>query len=318
MKRENLPFVSVIIPCRNEEKFISICLESIIANDYLKDKLEVLVMDGMSKDKTREIVSKYTRKYSFVKLLENPRIITPAAMNIGIENSQGEIIIKMDAHSLYQKDYISKCVEHLIESGAANVGGVLKSIASESNIIAKAIALSLSHFFGAGNSYFRTGSKEPREVDTVAFGCFRKSIFDKVGLYNEKMAKIEDFELNWRIRKSGGKIFLFPDIKAQYLPSSENILDFFEHNFTDGIWPTYSLKFGFHSFSLRHFIPLKFVLTLPLTIWPYIPISLFFSLQIAFREKDPRLFFIMPLVFINRHIGYGLGSIYGIIKLFRK
>jgi len=311
---KNAPIVSAVVPCRNEEKFISNCLDSIIANDYSKDRLEILVVDGYSKDKTREIVKNCSEEYPFLKLLDNPKVITPAAMNVGIKNSKGEIIIKMDAHSVYERDYISKCVEYLIESGADNVGGVLKAIPSKNSLIAKAIAISLSHFFGAGGSYFRTGVSEPKEVDTVAFGCYWKKIFDKIGFFDERMAKIEDLELNLRLRKAGGKIMLFPDIKASYYPSSDNLKDFFKHNFTDGIWATYPLKFGF-KVSLRHLIPLIFVLTLPLSIWPYIPFSLFFSAQIAFREKDFRLFFAMPLVFAARHIGYGLGSIWGLIKI---
>ena len=311
---KNIPIVSAVVPCRNEEKFISDCLDSIIANDYSKDKLEILVVDGMSKDKTREIIKGYNQKYPFLKILDNLKVITPAAMNIGIKNSRGEIIIKMDAHSVYEKDYISKCVEHLKESGADNVGGVLKAVPSKNNLVAKAIAISLSHFFGAGSSYFRIGVNEPREVDTVAFGCYWKKIFDKIGLFDERMAKIEDLELNFRLRKAGGKIILFPDIKAFYYSSSDNLKDFFKHNFTDGIWATYPLKFGF-KVSLRHLIPLIFVLTLLLSIWPYIPFSLFFSVQIAFREKDFRLFFVMPLVFAARHIGYGLGSVWGLIKI---
>lgn len=310
---KNLPTVSIIIPCLNEEKFISACLDSVITNDYPKDKFEVLVVDGMSIDKTREIVKKYSQKYPFLKILDNPKIITPAAMNIGIQNTRGEVIIKMDAHSVYEKDYISKCVEHLKESGADNVGGVLKAVPSKNSLTAKAIAISLSHFFGAGGSYFRTGTDKPREVDTVAFGCYWKKIFDKIGLFDERMAKIEDLELNFRLRKAGGKIMLFPDIKAIYYSSSDNLKDFFKHNFTDGIWATYPLKFGF-KVSLRHLIPLIFVLTLLLSIWPYIPLSLFFSVQIAFREKDFRLFFVMPLVFAARHIGYGFGSVWGLIK----
>jgi len=313
----NFPFVSVIVPCRNEGRFISECLGSIINNDYPKEKLEVLVVDGMSEDKTREIVEKYRRQYPFLNLIDNPRKITPSAMNIGIKNSKGEIIIKMDAHCLYEKNYISKCVKHLKESGADNVGGVLKTLPAKDTLVAKAIAISLSHPFGAGSSYFRIGSKKPREVDTVAFGCYKKEVFEKIGLFNEKMAQIEDFELNWRLRKAGGKIILFPDIIAYYYPSSDNFKDFFWHNFTDGIWATYPLKYEF-KVSLRHLIPLIFILTLPLSIWLYIPISLFFSAQIAFHEKDIRLFFAMPLAFGARHIGYGLGSVFGIIKLFVK
>ncbi len=316
MKENNyLPFVSIIVPCRNEERFISKCLESIINNDYPKEEMEVLVVDGMSKDKTREIVKNYSKKYLFLKLLDNSRIITPAAMNIGIEDSRGEIIIKMDAHSFYPKDYISKCVKYLKESGADNVGGILITLPAKDTLIAKVIAISLSHPFGAGSSYFRIGSKNPREVDTVAFGCYKKEVFEKIGLFDEKMAKIEDLELNYRLRRAGGKIMLFPDINAFYYPSSDNLKDFFWHNFTDGFWTTYPLKFGFFSSPWRHLVPLAFVLTLPLNIWFYIPLSLFFSLQIAFRERDFRLFFIMPLAFGVRHFSYGLGSVWGLFKI---
>lgn len=319
-KNNYLPFITVIIPCRNEEKYIGKCLGSIIANDFPKNKLEVLVVDGRSEDRTREIVEKYTKQYSFIKLLENPKKITPVAMNVGIKSSKGEIIIKMDAHSLYKKDYISKCVKHLKESGADNVGGVLKTLPSKDNIVTKAIAICLSHPFGAGTSYFRTGSKEPREVDTVAFGCYWKKIFDKIGLYNEKMAKIEDFELNYRLRKAGGKIMLFPDIKAIYYPSSENLKQFSEHNFTDGIWSTYHLKFSKRLLvSWRHLIPMIFVLFLLLrssiTFTLYLLVSFYFSFKVALKEKDFRYLFIMPVFFASRHIGYGLGSTWGVIKI---
>ena len=318
MNYSNLPFVSVIIPCRNEEKFISVCLNSIIKNDYPKERLEILVVDGMSEDKTREIVEKYTRQYPFVKLLENPKKITPAAMNIGIKNSKGEIIIKMDAHTIYEKDYISKCVKYLKESGADNVGGVLKSIPSDKTLIAKAIAICLSHSFGAGGSYFRIGSKKIREVDTVSFGCYRKETFNQIGTYNENMVQSEDMELNQRLKKSGGRILLFPDIIAYYYPSSKNFKEFFLHNFQDGIWTIYPLKFGIRIFSFRHLLPLFFVLTFPLNFWLYFLVSLFFSFKIAFREKDFRFFFLMPIAFFCRHFGYGFGSLWGLVKIFSK
>ncbi len=312
-------FISIIVPCRNEERFIGICLESILNQDYPKDKLEILVVDGMSKDRTREIVRNFQFPISNfqIRLIDNPRVITPAAMNIGIRAAKGEVIIKMDAHSVYEKDYISNCVRHLEESGADNVGGVLKAVPSKNTLTAKVIAISLSHFFGAAGSHFRTGTDGPREVDTVAFGCYWRKVFDKIGLYDERMTQIEDLEFNYRLRKAGGKIMLFPDIKAIYYPSSDNLSSFFWHNFTDGIWATYPLKYGF-KVSLRHLIPLIFVLTLPLSLWPYILASSFFSLQIAVREKDLRLFFVMPLVFFARHFGYGLGSIAGFLKILWK
>ena len=313
----NPHFVSVIVPCLNEEKHIAECLDSIVANDYPKDKLEILVVDGGSTDKTRGIVKSYGEQFSVIKLLDNPRVITPVAMNVGIRNAKGGIIIKMDAHSLYDKEYISKCVQHLEESGADNVGGVLQSVPAKDTLMAKAIAISLSHIFGAGGSYFRTGAAEPREVDTVAFGCYRKEVFKKIGLFNEKMEKIEDLELNYRLRRAGGKIMLFPDIRASYYPSSETLGSFFKHNFTDGIWATYPIKYGFHV-SLRHLVPLIFVLTLPVSIWLYIPVSLLVSLQIALVQKDLRLAFVMPLAFAARHVGYGIGSFVGLLKLLKK
>src|SRR3989344_6023189 len=147
-------FVSIIVPCRNEEGFISDCVKSILNQDYPREKLEVFIVDGMSTDRTREIVQSHklqTTNYK-LELLDNPKVITPSAMNIGIKNAKGEVIIKMDAHSIYEKDYVSKCVEHLIESGADNVGGVLKAVPSKNTLTAKAIAISLSHFFGAGGS----------------------------------------------------------------------------------------------------------------------------------------------------------------------
>lgn len=307
--------VSIIIPCRDEEKFVSQCLASIIANDYPKDKLEVLVIDGMSEDGTRKIIEEYIRQYPYIKLLENPQKYTPFALNIGIKQAKGEIIMRMDAHAIYEKDYISKCLRYLDEYKADNVGGIWITVPRDNTFIGKAIALVLSHPFGAGNAYYRIGySKEPRWVDTVPFGCYRKEIFKKIGFYNENLVRSQDMEFNLRLKKSGGKILLVPDIVSYYYPKS-NLKDFFLHNFEDGVWVIYPLKFVKTPLQLRHYLPLIFVLTLPLSIWLYILVSLFFSAQIAFREKDIRYFFVMPAVFATRHIGYGLGSVWGLIKL---
>src|SRR3989338_244730 len=309
-------FVSIIVPCFNEERHIAECLDSILANNYPAGKAEILVVDGMSKDRTREIIQRYSipnTQYS-IRLLDNPKVITPAAMNIGIQSAKGDVIIKMDAHCVYAKDYISKCVRHLRESNADNVGGVLKAVPPKNTLMAKAIALSLSHVFGVGGSYFRTGADQPREVDTVAFGCYRREVFEKIGPYDERMEKTEDLELNYRLGKAGGRIMLFPDIRAVYYPSSDTLGSFFRHNFTDGIWATYPLKYGF-KVSLRHLIPLIFVLTLPVSIWLYIPVSLFFSLKIAIVYNNVALFLVLPFVFAARHIGYGLGSLVGLAKI---
>jgi len=300
--------VSIIIPCRNEEKFIGRCLESIANQDYPKENLEILVVDGASEDKTKEIAERFN-----VNVINNPERFTPFGLNLGIKNSRGEIIIRMDAHAVYPKNYISKCVKYLLESGADNVGGIIKTLPSENTLTARAIAKVLSSLFGAGNSYFRIGSKEPRSVDTVFGGCYKKEVFDKIGLFNEKIIRAQDIEFNKRLIKSGGKILLYPDIVAYYYPEA-SFWKFFQHNLVDGFWTIYPLKFKVRFFSLRHLIPLFFVLTLPLSIWPYILVSLFFSLKIAL-EEDLRYFFILPFVFFNRHFAYGLGSLWGLVKI---
>jgi glycosyltransferase involved in cell wall biosynthesis len=315
--RNDLLYVSIIIPCRNEEKLIDQCLKSILQQNYPKEKMEVLIIDGMSEDRTREIVEKLKSQISKLKisLIDNPKKFTPFALNIGIKEAKGEIIIRMDTHATYEKDYVSKCVRYLKEYNADCVGGVLKTIPAENTLIAKAIALSLFHPFGSA-SHFRIGAKEPREVDTVFGGCYKREVFEKIGLFNENLLRSQDMEFNLRLKKTGGKILLFPDIVAYYYPQS-NFKNFFLHNFKDGIWAILPFKLAKTPFKLRHYIPLFFVLTLPISLWPYILLSLFFSAQVAIREKDFRLFFLMPIAFFCRHFGYGLGSIFGLIKLLR-
>jgi len=309
--------VSIIIPCRNEEKFIAECLDSVVNQDFPKENLEVLVVDGMSTDGTRSKIQEIKNKYREVdiKLLDDPKKFTPFGLNIGIKNSRGEAIIRMDAHAKYKNNYISKCVEYLKKYDADNVGGIIKTLPSKNTVVAKAIAICLSSSFGAGGAKFREGTKEPAWVDTVFGGCYKREVFDRIGLYNENLIRSQDMEFNIRLKKAGGKILLHPEIISYYYPKS-NLKDFFFHNIEDGIWAILPLRFVKVSLRMRHYIPLIFFLTLPLSIWPYILFSLYFSIKIAVEEKDVKLFFVMPLAFGARHIGYGLGSFIGLIKLF--
>jgi len=315
--KSNLPSVSIIIPCRNEEKYIEKCLDSLIAQDFPKEKMEVLVIDGMSEDRTREIISNLKSQISNppIRLIDNLKKFTNFALNLGIKEAKGEILMLIGAHAGYEKDYVSKCVRCLKEYDADNVGGVMKTLPSENTLFAKAIAFSLSCPFGAGNAYYKSGySGQPKWVDTVFGGCYKREVFDKIGLFNENLVRSQDMEFNLRLKKAGGKILLVPNIVSYYYPKS-NLKDFFLHNFEDGVWAIYPLKFVKAPLRLRHYIPLFFVLTLPLSIWPYILVSLFFSFKITLIKKDVRLFFVMPLVFSVRHFGYGLGSVWGLIKL---
>jgi len=327
---DNLSFVSIIIPCRNEKDFILRCLESLTKQDYPKDSLEVLVVDGSSEDGTKEIVAEFIKKNQFIRLLENPKRYTPIGMNIGIKEAKGEVIIRMDAHARYEKDYVSQCLKYLNKCKADNVGGAIKTLPSKDTIWAKAIAIVLSHPFGAGNSFFRIGSKNPRWVDTVFGGCYRKEIFKKIGLFNERLIRSQDIELNQRIRKSGGKILLAPDIKSCYYSQSE-FYGFLKHNFEDGLWTIYPMKFGVKIFSWRHLIPLAFVLTIIIlaefssfskiffflflvVIILYLSVSILVSIFLATKEKNPALLMVLPVIFANRHFGYGFGSFWGLIR----
>ncbi|MDD2731826.1 MAG: glycosyltransferase family 2 protein [Candidatus Pacebacteria bacterium] len=323
--------VSIIIPSRNEERFIGPCLDSIISNDWPKDRLEILIVDGKSEDKTLEIVKRYIEKYPSIKLFENPKKITPSALNIGIKNSEGEFIIRMDAHSRCQKDYISKCIRYLKEYKADNVGGIIKTTPSDKGLFARSIAYCLSSFFGAGGAYFRTGADSPKWVDTVFGGCYKREVFDKIGFFNENLERTQDLEFNLRLKRSGGKILLAPDIVSYYYPKSK-IGEFFIHNFKDGVWITYPFKFIKLPFRIRHYIPLIFVIVL-LSFFKlgiffpfflklffavfllYLLFDFLFSVYASLKEKDIRYIFSLAVVFPLRHIGYGLGSVWGIIKL---
>lgn len=341
---KELPKVTIIIPCRNEEKFIGKCLDSLIVQDYPKDKLEILVMNGMSADKTKEIAEKYGREHSFIaggkpdilskltiKVLDNPNKTTPHALNIGLKNSTGELFMHMGAHATYQKDYISKSVKYLIEYDADNVGGILRTLPSINTLMAKAITLILSNKFGTGNSFFRIGSDKPIWADTVFGGCYKREMLVKVGGYNEKLTRSQDMELNMRLKKIGAKTLLAPDIIGSYYPKS-TFNSFFKHNISDGIWAIYPLKFGAPIFSVRHLAPLAFILVLVITailggffkifLWllilelvVYFGTSKIISIKIAKKEK--RLVLIVPLMasFFARHFGYGIGSLIGLIKL---
>jgi glycosyltransferase involved in cell wall biosynthesis len=333
--QDNLPFVSIIIPCRNEEKFIEKCLESILNQDYPKEKMEVLVVDGMSEDKTREIIKnfQFSNPNFQLRLLDNPKKFTPFAFNIGIKEAKGEIIMLAGAHATYEKDYVSKCVKYLKEYNADCVGGNMITLPQEDTFIGRGIALVLSHPFGVGKSTFRRGSKEPKWVNTVFAGCYKREVFDKIGFFNENLIKGQDAEFNLRLRKSGGKILLHPEIKSYYYARSKLNFSFLKFYFWEGFWAVYPVKFvGKNFIALWRLIPCIFISSLiitsglpflsPIFKWFFvfiIGIYAFFnlcsSLQIAFSQRDFRYFFILPFIFAIIHFSYGFGSLYALFRL---
>lgn len=326
--------ISIIIPARNEEKFISRCLDSLLANDYAKELLEIFVVDGMSEDRTREIVSLYATRYPNIFLLENSKKITPVALNIGIKAARGDLVMRVDAHATYASDYISKCAKYLEICGADNVGGVVKTTPADGSTQALSVALCLSHPLGAGNSRFRTGTSEPAWTDTVFGGCYKKEVFERIGLFNEHLERSQDMEFNQRLTKAGGKILCAPDIVAYYYPKA-TISSFFAHNIRDGIWAIYPLRFTHTALRPRHYAPLIFVglfvgsfalglffrffqfLFLAGLVF-YAAVVFLVSLKEARKANNAKLLLFLPLVFAARHFGYGIGSWIGLWKLWKK
>jgi len=329
--QDESPFVSVIIPCRNEQACIAACLDSVVASEYPKDRLEVYVVDGMSDDDTRLIVQEYSQRYPFIRLLDNPKRITPAALNIGVLNARGEVIVRLDAHSSYPPDYFSELIRYLYAYDADNVGGVLKTVPRSDGLLGRAVAVAFLHPFGAGVASYKTGVSQPRWVDTVPFGCYRREVFDRVGLFDEDAFRSEDRDFNLRLRRAGGRILLVPDIVCTYYARS-GLWEMFKHSISNGFWTMNPLRFGQPAMTWRHFVPLVFLLSLTVSaaLAPFISLfrwllisvvgmyalaSLVASLHAAYRQRDARLVAILPVVFAFLHLGYGLGSLYGIVRV---
>lgn len=323
--------LSVICPIYNEEKYIVKCIDSILSQDYPKDELEIIFVDGMSKDQTREIVSEYIQKYSFIRLIDNPERIVPPAMNKGIEVAKGDIIMRLDAHATYEKNYFSVLVNALNKLEADNVGAVCKTDVLNKTPKTLAIREVLSNKFGVGNSVFRTGVDKVMEVDTVPFGCWKREVFNKYGLYDVRLVRNQDIELNKRILRGGGKICIVPNTYCTYL-ARETFKGLAKNNYGNGKWNILTVFYTkqFSSLSIRHFIPLLFVLSLivptVLVFWytPFIILSILSLLAyicllgvISFKlcvSKQLNFFYLL-VSFIVLHLSYGWGSLMGIIKL---
>ncbi len=326
-----LPFCSIIIPCRNEEAFIGRCLDSIIATTHPRDKIEVFIVDGMSDDGTRAIVQAYSAQYPFVTLLDNPQRVTPAALNIGVRAAKGSVIIRMDAHAEYAADYVSLCIQYLLTSGADNVGGIMQTVPTRDTLIGRAIARVLAHPLGVGNSTFRIGARRPTWTDTVFGGCYRRDVFDRIGLWNERLVRGQDMEFNRRLERGGGRTLLVPEIVSRYYAPSE-LVAFIVHSFRNGVWAIVPFKYStLMPVRSRHLIPGLFVIALvaagvlsvaapvpwalPAVIGMYGLATVAASCIVAARQRDLRYTLVLPVVFAVLHLAYGVGSLCGLAAL---
>lgn len=321
----------MILPVRNESAYIESGLLTIFAQDYPKDLLEIIVVDGMSTDDTREIVSRLTSQHEdmSVKILDNPNNIVSTALNIGIMEARGEIIIRVDGHSTISPDYVRQCVDILAKTNASNVGGKMNAVGN--NLFGKTVALATSTPFGIGSGRFHY-SNEEEYVDTVYMGAWPRSVFEKVGLFDEELIRDQDDEFNYRIRKAGGKILLSPLINSKYNVRSSPIKLWIQY-FQYGYWKVRVLQKQPRQMSLRQFVPPAFVLALivslvmnlsstfrpfsSIVILAYLLVNLSVSVFIAFR-RNWKCLPILPGTFAILHISYGLGFLIGLIKFWNR
>lgn len=317
----------MVVPVRNEEAFIAQCIESIAGNDYPKDRLEILVYDGISTDRTRSILAQLAERYPMIWVRDNPAKVVPAALNAGILEARGEVVLRMDAHAEYPRNYIGKCVEWLMRSGADVVGGALIARPGASNLVARAVAIAVSHPYGVANAWFRLKTRTPRWVDTVPFGAYRRRVFDTFGLFDEELVRNQDDEFNFRLIRGGGKIFLAPEIVAYYY-ARESLSKVFWQYFQYGYWKVRVLQKHRVPSTWRQLVPPSFVLALTvggllaaanplgrylftLVLGTYLIATLLFSAHISLGQ-GPEYLPILPAAFAAIHFGYGLGFLKGI------
>jgi glycosyltransferase involved in cell wall biosynthesis len=322
--------VSVIVPIRNEERYISACLQSLLDQTYSSEAYEIVVVDGRSSDRSKDIVEEFEGSYGNVRCLDNPAAIAPAAMNIGIRNSRGAFIIRADGHNFYPKDYIANCVKYLQETGADNVGGPWRTVPSGNSFGSKIVAAILTNPFGVGDSRFRTSNFEGF-VETVPFGAFRRGLFDRVGMFDEKLVRNQDNELNARIRSAGGKIYQTPALTTEYHPVG-SVGALLKQTYKTSQWHIFSVRQNSSAMGVRHFVPAVFVLLLMTLIagafWTTqcligLVVILFVYLlagtYFAFRRSRGWGLSVrcaLPLFCLLFHIAYGLGTIAGLRFLF--
>ena len=331
--------ISIIIPIFNEKKHIDNCVNSIIESTDNIEETELLLIDGGSTDGTLEKLKDFEKQYSFIRVIHNEKRKTAPALNIGINNSKGKYIVRLDAHGEFSKNYIKKLVSTLDEmpQEVVNVGGVLETKPGSNTIIARSIAIALSSQAGVGNSDFRTKTiNKPQYVPTVAWGAYRREALEEVGLFDESVPSSEDLELSQKLITNGKKIMMIPGVTA-VLFSRSTLSRLSRQMFDNGRCVTKENKSSISFYKLRHYVPLMFtsyILSLLLIIvflFPLVPLILkliillplaIYTILIAsqglvssIKQKNPLFFFSVPLAIFVTHFFYGLGSIFGLLQM---
>lgn len=318
------PTVSILIPMRNEEDFIEACLDSLRAQDYPADRVEILVLDGESTDRSAEVVTRVSAQDPRVHLLTNPGRCQASAMNLGITKATGEIIVRADAHAEYGPTYVSICVAHLVAGRADNVGGLQRGTGTTP--FGRAVAAALNTPLGAGNAPYRLATTV-RYADTVWLGAWYRKTLQELGGFDVSMVPNEDYELNCRLRESGGRILLDPTLPSRYFarPTPTRL---WRQYFRYGRAKVRTLRAHPQTLVLRQLIPPVFVAVLalsvaliPLSPLPvailggfYLLIILLGSLKGAHDTGWGSLLF-LPFIYLTIHLAWGVGFIWEMFRL---
>lgn len=323
------PLVSVIMPLRNEADMIRRSLGAVLAQDYPGEQLEVLVVDGMSDDDTRAIVGEMAAADGRVRLLDNPARIVPTAMNIGIAAARGEVIVRVDGHTLIAPDYVARCVHHLRETGADNVGGAMQPAGLTP--VGRAIAAATRSPFGIPTRFHH--SARPGFVDTVYMGAWPRATLVRVGGFDESLVRNQDYELNYRIRRSGGRIYFAPDIRSTYY-GRQTLTALARQYFQYGAWKARVIAQHPLSTRPRHLVAPAFVAAVavgaalaPVSRWARALLALAagsyalangaVSLRLAARRGRDLLPW-LPVAFATVHVSWGAGFWWGVAQLARR
>ena len=327
------PLVSIILPIRNEEKTISNTLDSIIEQDYNFDNIEIIISDGISGDRTLSIIQDYKTKFNNILILKNDKKTVSTGFNLALNEANGDIIVRVDGHTTIAFDYITRCVEKLKEKSASNVGGLMRP--NSKTFLGKLIVVATSSIFGIGNSYFHF-SNTGRWVDTVYLGAWKRSVFSDIGGFDEDLVRNQDDEFNFRLIQNGGRIWLDPSIKSNYIPRAK-ISKLFSQYFQYGFYKVRVMQKRRGLSSYRQLAPPAFTMSLIISIIcyqfsilpifilasAYCPLSVFFSL--VSTNKIKRFFFhrlssfmLFPIIFLTLHLSYGLGYLFGFIYFIKK
>lgn len=327
--------VSIVIPTKNEAKYLPRVIDSLLNQDYPREDMEILIVDGMSTDHTRETIEQYRMKFRFIRLIDNPQVYTVFAFNTGIKNAIGDVIFFVGAHTEYSPNYVSTVVKYIKEGKAECVGSVARTLPGDNTLLAASIALVLSSPFGVGNSYMRIGQKAIRYADTASCSGYMKQVFEKIGVFNEKLIYSQDIEFNLRLRKAGMRILLVPDILSYYY-ARPDFLSFCKHNFRNGLWSILPFKYSsITPISIRHLIPLAFVTSLLGSMIlsflssvflylfygiaaTYLAVNILFSVGIFLKTRKIKFLVFLPVTYAALHVVYGMGSIWGMVKFFQK